>query len=96
MANFSFLTNHGKALLLIAGNAEIRIRDIAVLLDLTERAAQRIVSDLVEGGYIDRHREGRRNRYEIKPHLPLGLPQRDAAVGALVALVRPAGDGPET
>jgi hypothetical protein len=55
---------------------------IAALLDITERAAQPVVTDLVDGGYIERELEGRRNRYEIKTHLPLGVRQGAADVGS--------------
>src|ERR1700692_4540310 len=82
---FGFLTNHGKALLLIAQDLRIRMRDIAALLDITERATQRIVADLERAGYIDREREGRRNVYTVGTHLPLGLPtQRDIDIRALL------------
>jgi DNA-binding MarR family transcriptional regulator len=85
---FSFLTNHGKALLLIAGDRRIRMRDIASRLDITERATQRIVADLAEAGYVDRTREGRRNIYEVRTDMPLGLPlQRDVDIGTLLAIV---------
>lgn len=85
---FSFLTNHGKTLLLIAHDPRIRMRDIAGLLDITERRTQRIVADLAEAGYIDRTREGRRNLYTVSTHLPIGLPtQRDADIGALLAIL---------
>src|SRR5579871_4342612 len=85
---FSFLTNHGKALLLIAHDPRIRIRDIASVLGITERRTQRIVAELAAAGYIDREREGRRNLYTVSTHLPLGLPtQRDADIGALLAVL---------
>jgi len=85
---FSFLTNHGKTLLLIAHDPRIRMRDIARLLGITERRTQRIVADLAEAGYIDREREGRRNLYTVSTDLPLGLPtQRDADIGALLAVL---------
>ena len=85
---FAFLTNHGKTLLLIAHDPRIRIRDIARLLDITERRTQRIVADLVGAGYLGREREGRRNLYTVTTHLPLGLPtQRDADIGALLAIL---------
>ena len=71
---FSFLTNHGKTLLLIAHDPRIRMRDIAGLLGITERRTQRIVADLAEAGYIERERDGRRNLYTVSTHLPLGLP----------------------
>jgi DNA-binding MarR family transcriptional regulator len=85
---FSFLTNHGKTLLLIAHDPRIRIRDIARLLDITERRTQRIVADLANAGYIERERNGRRNFYTVSTHLPLGLPtQRDADIGSLLAIL---------
>ena len=67
---FRFVTNHGNVLLLIARDQRIRIRDIASMLDITERAAQRIVADLSNAGYINREREGRRNVYSLKTGLP--------------------------
>jgi hypothetical protein len=85
---FAFLTNHGKALLLIAHDPRIRMRDIAGLLDITERATHRIVGDLDRAGYVERKREGRRNVYSVRTHLPLGLPiQRDVDIGSLLAVV---------
>jgi DNA-binding transcriptional ArsR family regulator len=85
---FAFLTSHGRALLLIAHDRRIRIRDLAARLGLTERATQRIVADLARAGYIDRERDGRRTLYTVRTHLPLGLPlQRDIDIGALLAIV---------
>ena len=85
---FRFLTNHGNTLLLIARDARIRIRDIARLLDITERAAQRIVADLSRTGYLQRGREGRRNVYSVKTDLPLHLPfQRDIDIRALLGIL---------
>jgi hypothetical protein len=86
--DFRLLTNHGNALLLIARDPRIRIRDIADLLEITERAAQRIVADLVSTGYIDRERKGRRNVYHVRTHLPLRLPfQRDLDIKSLLAIL---------
>src|ERR1700761_7370856 len=93
MTDFAFLTSHGKTLLLIAHDPRIRMRDIAGLLNVTERATQRIVADLARAGYIDRRREGRRNVYSIRTDLPLGLPiQRDVDIGALVTILPAPGD----
>jgi DNA-binding MarR family transcriptional regulator len=90
---FAFLTNHGKALLLIASDPRIRMRDIAGVLDITERATQRIVAELDKAGYIERERDGRRNRYTVSTHLPLGLPtQRDIDIRSLLAILPPPGD----
>jgi DNA-binding transcriptional ArsR family regulator len=85
---FRFVTNHGNVLLLIARDQHIRIRDIASLLDITERAAQRIVADLSNAGYIEREREGRRNVYSLKTGLPLHLPfQDDLDIDALLSIM---------
>ena len=95
--DFAFLTNHGKTLLVIARDPHIRIRDIAVLLQITERATQRIVAELTKSGYIDRQREGRRNIYSVNTHMPVGLPtQRDVDIESLLAILPdhdPANDG---
>ena len=73
---------------MIAHDPQIRIRDIAGLLDITERATQRIVAELAEAGYIDRERKGRRNLYNVKTHMPVGLPtQRDIDIEALLAIL---------
>lgn len=85
---FGFLTNHGKTLLLIAQDPRIRMRDIAALLNITERATQKIVADLDRAGYLDREREGRRNLYTVRTHLPLGLrTQRDVEIRALLGIL---------
>ncbi|HEX8744936.1 MAG TPA: winged helix-turn-helix domain-containing protein [Thermoleophilaceae bacterium] len=72
--SWTFLTNHGQVLLCIARNPSMRMREIADQVGITERAAQRIVSDLVEEGYVSRRRVGRRNEYEINPDAPLRHP----------------------
>jgi len=71
MAEWSFLTNHARALLFIAENSEGRLRDLASALDVTERTAYAIVVDLTEAGYVLKEKDGRRNRYHIQEHLPL-------------------------
>ncbi len=70
MANWSFLTNHGRALLCIAHDPEIRLRDIVADLGITERHAYAVVTDLTDAGYIVKEREGRRNRYQVQNQLP--------------------------
>jgi DNA-binding MarR family transcriptional regulator len=63
--SWTFVTNHTQVLLCIAGDPHIRLRDVATRVGITERAAQRILADLVEAGYVDRVKEGRRNVYTI-------------------------------
>jgi DNA-binding MarR family transcriptional regulator len=89
---FAFLTNHGRVLLCIAEDPEQRMRDIAAHTDITERAAQRIVADLVATGYLSRTREGRRNRYHVRTDLPVALAaQRDIDLGSLLEVLLPTG-----
>jgi hypothetical protein len=87
---FGFLTNHGLALLCIAHDPDVRMRFIAADVGITERAAQRIVADLIEAGYVDRTRVGRRNRYTIKTDLPILLPaSRDIDLNSLLNVLLP-------
>jgi DNA-binding transcriptional ArsR family regulator len=82
VGTWSFFTNHGRVLLCIADNPEIRLRDIAADLGITERHAYAIVTDLTEAGYVLKEREGRRNRYQVQSHLALPeLPDREQAIG---------------
>lgn len=62
---WGFLTNHTHVLLAIRRDSAIRQRDIAAMVGITEGAVQRIVSELEHGGYLRRHKVGRRNEYEI-------------------------------
>ncbi len=71
MADWSFLTNHARALVFIAQHPDVRLRDLAVALDVTERTAYGIVVDLTESGYVVKEKDGRRNRYHIQEHLPM-------------------------
>jgi hypothetical protein len=89
-SNFRLLTNHGNAILLIAREPRTRLRDIAAALEITERQAQRIVSELVDAEYLTREREGRRNFYRVASHLPLRLPfHEDIELGSLLAILPP-------
>ncbi len=88
MASWTFLTNHARVLLCIAHDPGARLRDIAASLDITERSAFGIITDLVEAGYVVKERNGRRNRYRIQAHLPLPEPTtRERTVGEVLALL---------
>jgi hypothetical protein len=69
--DWSFLTNHARALLCIAHDPGVRLRDIGTALGITERSAYGIVTDLAEAGYVVKEKDGRRNSYQIQGHLPL-------------------------
>lgn len=84
---WTFLTNHAHVLLCIAQEPGIRMRDIADRVGITERAAQRIVADLVEEGYVSRTRVGRRNEYEVDRTRPFRHPlEHEHSVGRLLEI----------
>jgi DNA-binding IclR family transcriptional regulator len=62
---WTFLTNHAQVLLCLADTPDIRLRDVAERVGITERATQRILADLTEAGYVKTERVGRRNRYTV-------------------------------
>jgi hypothetical protein len=83
-----FLTNHTQVLLCIARTPDVRLRDVAQEVGITERAAQRILADLVEAGYVDRERHGRRNQYRVNPHALMRHPaQEGQEIHGLLALL---------
>src|SRR5258708_7700248 len=88
MADWSFLTNHGRALLCIAHDPGVRLRDIAATVGITERSAYGIVTDLTAAGYAVKQKDGRRNRYQIQAHMPLPEPtSHQLAIGEVLALL---------
>jgi DNA-binding transcriptional ArsR family regulator len=92
MTTWTFLSNHGRALLCIAHDPDVRLRDIASELGVTERSAYAIVTDLAEGGYVVKEREGRRNRYHLQDHLPLPeAPDKEQAIGEVLAVLTGSG-----
>jgi hypothetical protein len=88
MAEWSFLTNHARVLVCIANDPGVRLRDIAAKVDITERSAFGIVTDLAKAGYVVKDKDGRRNRYRIEGHLP--LPEtvgRERTIGEVLGLL---------
>jgi predicted transcriptional regulator len=80
-----FLTNHGNTLLYIARDPDARARDIAEHVGITERAAQRIIAELIAEGYIEKTKNGRRNHYTINRHGHLRHPAfQDIEIGAVI------------
>ena len=85
---WTFLSNHAHVLLLLAKEPEIRLRDVAERVGITERAVQRIVADLEHGRYIERGRTGRRNHYTVHPEMPLRHPiEAHRKIASLIHLV---------
>lgn len=85
---WTFLTNHAHVMVCISRDPGMRGRDIAERVGITERAAQAIIADLVEAGYVKRTRVGRRNHYEIDPDLPVRHPlEQPHSIGDLLSAV---------
>ena len=77
-----FLSNHTQVLLCLSRDPDARFRDIAQSVGITERAAQRIVADLVESGYVESERIGRRNHYRINTDIAMRHPPKTATRSA--------------
>ena len=83
-----FLSNHTQVLLCISQDPDARLREIAQTVEITERAAHRIITDLIDAGYVERLRVGRRNRYLVNPAVAMRHPaQHGQEVGALLKLL---------
>ena len=101
MPPWSFLSNHGAVLILIASQPQITAVEIGSQLGITERPVRRIISELETAGYLRRRREGRVNRYDVSPSLLLPGPVfKNMAVGDLLGILRsisglPGGSQPE-
>jgi Winged helix DNA-binding domain len=88
VVEWSFLTNHARVLVCIARDPGVRLRDIAATLDITERSAFGIVTDLTEASYVVKDKDGRRNRYRIQNHLPLpDAIGRERTIGEVLGLL---------
>ena len=75
--SWTFLTNHAHVLLAIGAEPDLRVRDIAARVGITERAVQRIVTELEAAGYLEIVREGRRNHYRVHAERPLRHPAEE-------------------
>ena len=89
-SGWTFLTNHFHVLACLARDSELRIRDIADLIGITERATVQILSQLEASGYMTKTKVGRRNRYTVHGELPLRHPLNDGRqVGELLRILEP-------
>jgi DNA-binding IclR family transcriptional regulator len=86
---WTFLTNHAHVLISLAEDPTLRIRDLALRVGITERAIQRIIADLEEGGYLTHERDGRRNLYRVRANRPLRHPiEAHQTLAALLGALR--------
>ena len=87
-SSWTFLTNHSHVLLCLAKDSSMRIRDLALEVGITERAVQRILAELVDEGFLDKLKEGRRNIYKLKTDKPLKHPvEGHKSVKDLISLI---------
>jgi DNA-binding IscR family transcriptional regulator len=90
--DWTFLTNHAHVLVYLSRDPGALLREVSAAVGITEGAVQRIVADLVDAGYLDRTRTGRRNSYVLRPDRPLRHPlESGGTVGAILEVV----DGPD-
>ena len=90
VSGWNFFTNHAHVLFCISQDPDIRIRDVAQRVGITERAAQRIVVELEEAGYLHHDRIGRRNHYELEPDVSLRHPiEAHVSIGDLIDVLSP-------
>ena len=95
MSDWTFLTNHAHVMVCLRRDPTARIRDLATAVGITERAAQRIVAELEEAGYLTRVREGRRNRYSLHENRTLRHPlEGRSRVGDLLDALAAGGPSP--
>ena len=87
-SGWTFLSNHTHVLVCLAANGEQTLREVAAQVGVTERAVQRIVAELEDGGVLERERNGRRNAYRINQDVPLRHAlEAHCRVGDLLGLV---------
>ena len=89
MAHWTFLSNHAHVMLLLWGDPDLRMREIAEQVQITERAVQRVIHDLIEDGYLEVTKEGRRNHYTVRDDLPMRHPiEANAKVSCLIGILQ--------
>jgi hypothetical protein len=87
---FRFLTNHAHVLACVAAAPDVRLRDVATIVGITERTAAQIVNDLGQAGYLTKTLHGRRNQYEVHEELPLQHPDHQhRTTGDLLRFIQP-------
>lgn len=87
-SKWTFLTNHAHVLILLAQDSSMVLREVAVRIGITERAVQRIIADLEEGGFIEREKVGRQNQYHISVKQPLRHPiESHRTIGDLLHMI---------
>ena len=88
MKTWTFVSNHGMVLSVVAENSRITATEVASQLEITERSVRRIINDLEEAGYISKVKQGRRNVYTVYEHFHMRRPQtRDVKIKELLTIL---------
>jgi len=88
MPEWTFLTNHALVLSYIAHHPRITARELSNAIGITERTTRKIISNLLETGYITKKKEGRRNHYRVEPDQALRhAGHNETAVGELLEVL---------
>ena len=92
-ASWTFLTNHTHVLICLARDPDLRLRDLADLIGITDRAVSTLIDELEAAGYLKRSKVGRRNRYEVHIDRPMRHPVAHGHdIGELIDVMRPVVD----
>ena len=84
-SSWFFLTNHAHVLIAVDNDPGIRLRDLADTVDITERSAHKILAQLIEEGYVEKTKVGRRNTYSVQPGLSMKHPlHHEQKIGELL------------
>ena len=87
--SWTFLSNHGRILIQIAQNPDLKVTEIAATIGITERSTLSILGDLEETGYISVERIGRRNRYTVNPKKKFRHPSEAShSIGELIKIFK--------
>ena len=90
MSEWHLLTNHANVLLCVTEEPDVRLKDLALRIGISERAVKRIVADLENAGYISRERQGRRNHYLVHGEAAIAGPMtRGMQVSVLLSALLP-------
>ena len=85
--SWTFLSNHGHVMVQLNQNPDLKVKELAAKVGITERSTQSILADLEEAGYISVTRNGRRNSYELNKNLKFRHPsESNKSIGQLLKI----------
>ena len=86
--SWTFLSNHAHVILCLARNPAQPLREVSLAVGITERAVQRIVSELEAAGYLERSKVGRQNTYTLHRDIKLRHPlEQGTTIGDILNVI---------